>query len=195
MTLYFVTSNLNKFREVKNELEKLGVVVVQKALSYPELQADSPEEVVKAALRTIALLEPFIIEDAGLFIRALNNFPGVYSSFVFKTLGCDGILKLLKGKKDRYAEFRSVIGLKMGNSKKIFTGICKGEISTCAKGHGGFGYDPIFIPNGKKKTFAEMSIKEKNRCSHRGKAVQKLGSYLKGLRLSHYRDSSWNEGS
>ena len=178
MRIFFVTSNRGKYSEAAEKLQIRGMDLVQKNIGYPEIQADTSEDVVKFGLQTIKLKSPFIIEDSGLFVKALNDFPGVYSSFVYHTIGCDGILKLMKGVKEREAMFVSVIGLKFKNKEKIFKGECSGKISEEILGKGGFGYDPLFIPEGEKKTFAEMSIEEKNRYSHRGKAVEKLAAYL-----------------
>lgn len=180
MKMYFITSNKGKFREVNLKLAQAGYEIVQKSISYPELQAESLEEVVSFGLSSIKIKtkNPIIIEDAGLFIKALNDFPGVYSSFVFKTIGCKGILRLMAGAREREALFKSVIALKFKNKTKIFSAECSGKISKKILGKGGFGYDPIFIPRGKKKTFAEMTTEEKNKYSHRGKAVEKLAEYL-----------------
>ncbi|RLF42286.1 MAG: non-canonical purine NTP pyrophosphatase, partial [Thermoplasmata archaeon] len=114
---------------------------------------------------------------------SLSNFPGVYSAYVFKRIGCKGILKLMEDKKDRYAEFRSVIVYKeKGKRTKIFIGKCEGEIAFEEKGNRGFGFDPIFIPYGSSKTFGEMDVEEKNKYSHRGKSVEMLVKYLEKMR-------------
>jgi XTP/dITP diphosphohydrolase len=123
---------------------------------------------------------PYIVEDSGLFIRALNWFPGTLSSQVFRKIGNRGILKLMEGVEDRYAVFRSAIALGLGeNVIKVFEGVAEGEVALEARGSGGFGYDPIFIPSGHRKTFAEMDVDEKNKVSHRGMAVRRLIEYLK----------------
>jgi XTP/dITP diphosphohydrolase len=117
----------------------------------------------------------FILEDAGLFIDALQEFPGVYSKFVFFTIGLPGILQLLDTIENRNAVFRSVYGYyEPGKKPIIVVGECKGTISYEQRGNHGFGYDPLFTPNGAKKTFGEMSIEEKNQFSHRGKALENL---------------------
>ncbi len=120
------------------------------------------------------------VEDSGLHISALKNFPGAYSSFVYKTLNLEGILKLLKNIDDRTAYFESVVAY--ANTKgyiKTFTGITWGRISLESKGDNGFGFDPIFIPNEQNdRTFADMSLDEKNQYSHRGKAVNKFGLWI-----------------
>lgn len=173
---YFFTSNRNKYLEAKEIFEKHGLKLRHISRSYPELQADTLEEVAATALETIEH-ERVFIEDSGLFVDALRGFPGVYSSYVLKTLGNAGILKLLAGAKNRRAEFRSVIGLKAGKSIKIFKGRVKGTISKKQKGRKGFGYDPIFIPSGYRKTFAE-DFELKQKISHRSKSLGCLLEYI-----------------
>ena len=124
---------------------------------------------------------PFIIDDSGLEVDALRGFPGVYSAYVYKTLGCAGILRLLTDG-DRAARFRCVIGLADGTGTRSLTGICEGSIASAERGKEGFGYDPIFLPRGSGRTFAEMSTAEKNALSHRGKALAALARHLKAQR-------------
>lgn len=174
--IYFITGNKNKYEEIKR---CLSVKIKMKNIPYPELQSDKIENVALYGIEFLKekLDEDFFIEDSGLFIKALKGFPGVFSSYVFRTLGNEGIKKLMRGINEREAEFVSVIAFYDGKIN-IFKGICKGIISEEIRGERGFGYDPIFIPYGSKKTFAEMSIEEKNKYSHRGKAVKKLNRYL-----------------
>lgn len=182
MKLYFITGNKGKFSEAKEKLKTIHIEIVQKNLGYPEIQGDSLEEVVKYGVDFLAKKVdfPFIIEDAGLFIHAFEGFPGVYSKYVYFTIGCKGILKLLEGKNERTSVFRSVYGFVDINTKpQVFTGECHGTISKNERGKGGFGYDPIFIPNGEIRTYAEMSVEEKIFFSHRGKALDKLIEFLK----------------
>ena len=116
-----------------------------------------------------------IVEDAGLFIKALKGFPGTYSSYVQETLGNQGILKLLDGVNDRYAEFRSVIGYCAPNSEpKIFLGKVIGEIAVEEKGDLGFAFDPIFYVPNEGKTFGELTTEEKNQFSHRKNSLEKF---------------------
>ena len=183
-TIYFITGNRGKLLEAKEKLSAAGVDVLQKNIGYPEIQADNLEDV--AAFGVEYLREktnhPFIIEDAGLFINVLNGFPGVYSAYVYYTIGLDGILKLLKDvdHKEREATFKSVFAFSTpGEKTMFFKGECRGYISFEKKGRHGFGYDPIFVPLGKNKTFAEMETKEKNKYSHRGCSLQKLLDFLK----------------
>ncbi len=174
--LKFVTTNPNKFLEAANFLAEIELERVDRA--YTEVQADTLNEVVKHGLRELADqgFENFFIEDAGLFIHSLKGFPGVYSAYVNRTIGCNGILKLAGN--NRKAEFRSVVGLYLDKKINLFEGVCEGEISGEKRGKSGFGYDPIFIPENETKTFAEMEIKEKNSYSHRARALVKIFSYL-----------------
>jgi len=183
MKLYFITGNKGKFSEVKEKLKNIHIKVTQKNLGYPEIQGNSLEEVVKYGVEFLAkkVNHPFIIEDAGLFIDELGGFPGVYSKYVFFTIGCKGILKLLEGKTKRSSIFRSVYGFfELHTKPQFFIGECHGTISNTERGKGGFGYDPIFIPNGEIRTYAEMSMFEKNSFSHRGKALDKFIEYIQG---------------
>jgi XTP/dITP diphosphohydrolase len=180
-TIYFITGNRGKFSEVKEKFKNLNVKVLQKDIGYPEVQAWSLEEVTRHGVEYIRAKFPysFIIEDAGLFIDALHGFPGVYSRYVFFTIGCRGILTLLKDENRRTAVFRSVYAYSEPNEKPyFFVGESRGVIAQEERGKGGFGYDPIFIPDGATETFAEMDIEEKNRFSHRGKALDKLSEFL-----------------
>lgn len=182
MTLYFVTSNQGKFLEVKGGLKKLGIGIKRLNINYPEIQADTIEKVTLFGLEWLSktIKKQFFIDDSGLFIDYLKGYPGVYSSFVFRTVGCAGILKLMEGVKNRDAEFQCCIGYCESRNKiKIFKGISEGQIATESKGTSGFGFDPIFIPNGYKKTFAELSIEEKNEISHRSRAILKFANYFR----------------
>ena len=180
--ILFITSNKGKFQEAVKKFENIDVEIIQKDLGYTEIQTDKLEDV---ALYGIKQLEDkvdnaFFLEDSGLFIENLNGFPGVYSSYVFHTIGCIGILDIIKENKNRNATFKSVIAYKQTNHKLIiFIGECKGTLSMKQQGNNGFGYDPIFIPNGEKRTFAEMETFEKNQYSHRGKSLDQLVTFIK----------------
>ena len=183
-SIYFVTGNKGKFVEAQKKLYELGLEVIQKDLGYPEIQAIKLEDVALYGAEYIQkqTSHPFILEDAGLFIDVFKGFPGVYSAYVFHTIGCDGVLKLMKNikVKDRKAVFRSVFAYgKPGCKPHLFIGECKGVISILKRGNNGFGYDPIFIPQNSNKTFAEMSVYEKNSYSHRGKSLEKLIDFFK----------------
>ena len=182
--IYFITGNKGKIKETSEKFKEIGIKVIQKNLGYPEIQTDSLEEVAKYGVNILKnkINHSFILEDAGLFIDSLKGFPGVYSSYIYYTIGLDGILNLLKNidEIDRAATFKSVFAYcKPKEELQLFTGECKGKISFNKKGENGFGYDPIFIPEKSEKTFAEMSTKEKNSYSHRGKSLEKLFETLK----------------
>jgi len=183
-TLYFITSNKGKVLEAKEKFSDLDIKIIQKNLGYPEIQTDTLEEVAIFGVDYLKerFDKPFILEDAGLFIDALDGFPGVYSAYVFYRIGCQGILTLIKDFDDakRKAAFKSVYAYsEPGKKPIIFLGECRGTISKEQLGKHGFGYDPIFIPDGRTKTFAQMDTNEKNQYSHRGKSLEKLKNYFK----------------
>ncbi len=175
--IYFMTTNEHKFREAREIFGRHGVEVEWLSQGYEEIQGETLEEVVKAALKGIEK-SLVMIEDAGLFIEALYGFPGVYSRFVEDTIGNDGILRLLRGNDNRDAAFVSVVGYKDEEGEdRLFRGEVKGRISEEIKGKEGFGYDPIFIPLGEERTFAE-DIGMKNLLSHRKRALEELVKFL-----------------
>lgn len=175
--LYFQTTNIHKFNEAKEILADHDIIIKHVPQEYVEIQGDTLENVVLSALSSNPE-ENLFIEDAGLFIEALKGFPGVYSSYVWDTLGNHGVLKLMQGLDNRDAEFVSIVGLKHKDGVKLFKGIVRGSISLEPKGEFGFGYDPIFIPQGSEKTFAE-DILLKKEISHRRKALEKLAQYVR----------------
>ncbi len=174
--LTFITSNKHKFEEAKKYLGNIKWLKID----YPEIQGNSNEEIVKASLKYLEnkLQRNFFIEDSGLYIEALNGFPGPYSKYVYNKIGCEGILKLMEHFTNKNAEFISTIGAKLDNKHLVIIGKCKGKISHTMQGIYGFGYDPIFIPNKLNKTFAELTLEIKNKYSHRGKALKKLKNYI-----------------
>ncbi|MCI4371392.1 MAG: non-canonical purine NTP pyrophosphatase, partial [Thermoplasmata archaeon] len=122
----------------------------------------------------------YLIDDSGLFLDAFGGFPGVYSSYVYKRLGCAGILKLLSDAKSRAATFETVFLSRRGQEHEVFHGQTRGTIADRERGTSGLGFDPIFVPEGATKTFAEMTISEKNAVSHRARAVETLLRHLRG---------------
>lgn len=180
MTLIFVTGNKNKFEEAKNLSDNYDVKIEHRNISYVEIQADELIDVVKPSAQQACEMvgAPCFVEDAGLFIDSLNGFPGPYSSYVFKTVGNEGILRLMEGipEEDRSAKFRSAVAYcEPGGEPEVFVGEVEGAISKEMRGSKGFGYDPIFLPErGGGGTFAEMSTEMKNYLSHRAKAIEKL---------------------
>ncbi len=185
MEIYFATSNKHKFAEASKILALYGIKVKHFLFMHNEIRSDNIEEIALDAVEAAykKLKKPVFVEDAGLFIEALNGFPSTYSAWVFKKIGADGILKLMSEAKNRNAEFRACIAYANGKKTRSFLGICQGSISEEPRGKSGFGYDPIFIPKGEDKTFAE-SIELKNTLSHRYKALTTLAIYLEVRRTS-----------
>jgi XTP/dITP diphosphohydrolase len=127
---------------------------------------------------------PVIVEDAGLFVDALNGFPGPYAAYVYKTIGNKGLLKLMQNVEKRRAQFWSAIAYCDSEAKAplVFEGEAEGEITVnerVGNDKSGFGFDPIFQPDGSAKAFAEMTLKEKNGFSHRAKTVRKFAEWYK----------------
>lgn len=178
MALIFVTSNENKFEEAEGVAQEHGIEIEHKNVAYVEIQADDLKTVVKPSAQQACKIagQPCFVEDAGLFIESLGGFPGPYSSYVFETLGNQGILRLMEDIDDRRAEFRSAVAYCESDFEpKVFLGEVKGSIARKERGTGGFGYDPIFMPDrGEGGTFAEMSMEMKNSLSHRSKAIEKF---------------------
>ncbi len=181
MRLRFITSNKHKFSEVKHVFDEHNLKIEHLSMKYTELQADTTEQIALASAASLSTIidGDFIIEDSGISVNALNNFPGPYSSYVYQTLGWQGILKLLGDKKDRDAYFTSVFVLYLNNEFSVFSGKCKGSIALEGRGHDGFGFDPVFIPENEMQTFAEMSDDLKNSISHRSVSIRKLIDFIK----------------
>jgi XTP/dITP diphosphohydrolase len=176
----FITGNKHKVKEAKGIFEKFGIELEHTDLGYPEIQGELVDVANFGAKYAASKLKgPVIVEDAGLFIRALNWFPGTYSSYVQETLGNYGILKLMNDVEDRYAEFRSVIGYCTPKSEpEIFLGAVKGHIAYEERGNQGFAYDPLFIPEGYDKTFGELTRSKKNEFSHRRRSLEQFALWL-----------------
>jgi XTP/dITP diphosphohydrolase len=191
--LVFATNNIHKF----NEIEKvIGSTVLLMNLSNLGFQGDIPEEKdtleENAAQKARFIYDKFGIncfsDDTGLEIEALQGEPGVYSAR-YAGLNCsfednmNKVLENMNGITNRMARFRTVIALVEQGKLTIFDGEIRGHITEEKRGSLGFGYDPIFVPEGYTITFAEMSPEEKNRISHRALAIRKLAGYFKGDRL------------
>lgn len=179
--IYFVTSNVNKYMEVKPIAEKHGFKLIQYSKDKLEIQSSDLLKIAKtsAIYAYLELEKPVLVEDAGLFIHVLKGFPGPYSNYVYKTIGCTGILKLLENTSNRGAKFVSA-GVLIYEPYVITTqSEVEGYIADKPRGSSGFGFDPIFMPIGLSKTFGEMSIEEKNKYSHRAKTVEKIFTKFK----------------
>jgi XTP/dITP diphosphohydrolase len=183
--LCFVSSNPNKFREIEPMLRQYGIVSQLIEMSIQEIQSESVHRIAEAK-STYAfkhLLRPVVIEDDGFYISSLNGFPGQYSSFVYKTLGNQGILKLMLNKVNRRAYFLSVIAYNDGHTLKMFSGKTQGMLSKVSA-EGGWGFDPIFLPKNSNKTYAELSgLNRKSFYSHRRKSIEKFSKWYITKRL------------
>lgn len=179
----FVSTNPGKAREVQDVLRPYGVRVRWVRRKLPEPQAGTLAEVVTAKLEAVRDLKgTVLVEDSGLFIPSLKGFPGVYSSHFLEVWGFGPILELLL-RRDRHAYFRTVAGLQRGNQRRLFVGEVHGTIAHRPAGRKGFGYDPIFVPRGWDRTFAEAPAQEKNAVSHRARAIRKVGRALEAGRF------------
>jgi len=188
MQIVFATNNENKLREIHNIL---GDSFSLLSLSDLNIRDDIPEN--EATLEGNALQKARYIhrllkmnvfaDDTGLEIEALNGLPGVNSArFAGENkdfdANIDKALQMMGSTSNREARFRTVIALILDDREYLFEGIIKGKIISERRGTEGFGYDPVFVPQGRDLTFAEMSLEEKNRISHRAKAFMKLRSFL-----------------
>lgn len=175
MKLKVITSNPGKVAEFQKMFGDLGIEMEHAKVPYDEVQTSELEEVVEKGMDALRSkgLKDFIIDDSGMFVNALKGFPGVYSAYVQKTVGNDGVLTLMEGVEDRSAVFRCCIGCDIDGETILVTGECHGVILNEARGTEGFGYDPIFSPDG-KLSFAEIPLSDKNEISHRGNAVKLL---------------------
>ena len=179
--LWFATSNGHKFDEARVALEPYGVVLRRLPSKGTEVQSDDLAAIASRAAAEVHAEagRPVIAEDAGLFVDALGGFPGPYSAYAYRTLGCRGLLKLMAGEESREAEFVSAVALAAGGGRtRTFTGRLSGAILAEARGARGFGFDPIFVPRGGKRTLAELTLRQKAALSHRSRALAALGAWL-----------------
>jgi XTP/dITP diphosphohydrolase len=175
----FYTSNRGKYLEVRRLMGRQGIPVRWGRRTLQEPQAANLQTVVRAKLLQVSPPPGgfALVEDSGLFIPSLGGFPGVYSSHALKTLGLEGLLRAVRGR-PRAATFVAVVGLKGRGTVRISRGEVRGSLAPEPRGKGGFGFDPIFVPEGRKQTFAEMGLEEKTRISHRAVALRRLGRAL-----------------
>ncbi|MDT0553877.1 non-canonical purine NTP diphosphatase [Urechidicola vernalis] len=191
MKIVFATNNLNKLQEVQDLLPFFNVVGLKDIGCEEDIPetGDTLEE--NAKIKANFVKEKFgfncISDDTGLEVEALNGEPGVHTARYSgdsrdPNKNMDKLLNELEGESNRKAQFRTAIALVLDDEQFVFEGVCKGEITKEKQGEKGFGYDPIFKPEGSYETFAEMDIDEKGRISHRGIAIQKLIIFLETIR-------------
>lgn len=179
----FVSKNENKYNEIESRLKRFDIQLEFVELELREIQSNLLEEIatIKSDYAYDVLRKPLIVEDTGIFIFALNNFPGPYSSYVFKTIGNEGILSLLKNKSNRDALFKTIITFNNGKIREMFSGELKGKISNEEKG-GGWGYDPIFVPINFSSSYGELGYQNKIDISHRTLATERFANWFLKLK-------------
>ena len=191
MKLVFASNNQNKIAEIKQMLPKSIELLSLEDIGCTEDIPETAETIegnaiLKANYVTEKFGYPCFADDTGLEVEALNGEPGVFSArYAGEQKNADDnmnkLLFNLKDKSNRKAQFKTIIALNINNKQHLFEGIIKGEIISEKRGTKGFGYDPIFVPEGFTSTFAEMEMSEKAKLSHRGIATRKLISYFESL--------------
>ena len=191
MKLVFATNNRHKLDEVRKITSGYTEIVSLSEINCHEDIPETAETLEGNALQKARYIKEHFgydcfADDTGLEVEALHNAPGVYSARYAgpghdSEANMDKLLHEMENKKNRKARFRTVIALILNGKEYLFEGIVNGEILTSKHGQEGFGYDPIFRPEGFQESFAEMPLHEKNRISHRGQAVRELCRFLNNL--------------
>lgn len=190
MKIIFASQNKNKIAEIRAKLPHLDIQGLD-PLVFPEELLETGDTLDHNALQKARQVYDKInltcfADDTGLEVEQLNGAPGIYSARYAgeqrdSEANMDLLLKNLTNQANRKARFKTIIALILGGKEYLFEGICEGEITHVRSGAQGFGYDPIFVPSGYSKTFAEMTMAEKSTLSHRGKALEKLVDFLNEL--------------
>lgn len=191
MKLVFATNNLNKIKEVQALMPKHITLLSLKDIGCFEELPETQNSIKGNAIQKAEYVKnkygyDCFADDTGLEVHALNGEPGIYSARYAGEQrnandNMNALLQNLKDISDRSAHFKTVIALEIKNEQHVFIGICEGEITTEKQGENGFGYDPVFKPNGYENTFAEMDLELKNTIGHRGKAVSQLVTFLSSV--------------
>jgi XTP/dITP diphosphohydrolase len=187
-SLIFATNNLNKLREVQ-DIVTTGIKLLSlKEIDFSDTLPETSQTIEDNALQKAKYLygrthQNCFADDTGLEVEVLNGAPGVYSARYAGENASDNdnikkLLKEMKGENNRKARFKTIIALIIDGKEYLFEGIVNGVIVTEPIGSAGFGYDPVFIPEGHSSTFAQMSLEDKNKISHRAMAFKKLAEYL-----------------
>lgn len=192
MKIIFASNNTNKVKEIQNQVPSFIQVITLDEIGCTEDIEETgttieENAIIKANYITQKYGMPCFADDTGLEIEALNGEPGVYSArYAGEDKNADKnmdlVLEKMQNESNRKAQFKTVFALNINNEQHLFTGIVDGEIRKEKTGTNGFGYDPIFEPEQLGKTFAEMTLDEKNTLSHRGRAVNQLVNFLKNLK-------------
>jgi len=185
-TLWFVTQNHHKYQEARRALDPFGIKIRMLASPKTEIQSIRLGEIARFAAEEAARKHNrrVLVEDSGLFVIVLNGFPGPFSSYVHDTIGVRGLLRLMTRQTRREAYFQASLALasSRGTSQE-FSGKVYGTISHKSAGTQGFGFDPVFIPRGARKTFAQGGTEFKDRYSHRAIAFRKLALWYIKTRI------------
>lgn len=174
--LVFVTQNQHKLKELRPLFKKYNVEFDTTPLEKHEIRSENIEEIARVAAKIAfeVLQQPVVVDDTGFFVDALNGFPGSYAGIVLKLIGYEGILRLMTDKVERASTFKTAVGYFDGQHLESFVGTMSGSVALDPAGEGGFGYDPIFVPEGFTKTYAELTLEEKVSISHRTKAFEEF---------------------
>jgi XTP/dITP diphosphohydrolase len=187
LKLVFATNNKNKLKEVQAMLTNFEIVNLADINCFDDIPETADTLEGNAILKADYITQKYglncFADDTGLEVEALNNAPGVYSArYAGEENNAENnmnkLLSAVQNEPNRKAQFRTAVALNIEGKQFVFEGICKGEILKKKQGESGFGYDPIFKPNGFNKSFAEMNMIEKGKISHRGKAIKKLVTFL-----------------
>ncbi|WP_456438365.1 non-canonical purine NTP diphosphatase [Psychroserpens sp.] len=191
MQLVFATNNLNKLKEVQSLIPEHIKLLSLKDIGCFEDVPETQLTIKGNAIQKVDYIKEHygydcFADDTGLEVESLNGEPGIFSARYAGEQrdaidNMDKLLHNLENKPNRNAQFKTVIALHLNGKLETFTGICKGKITTTKHGNKGFGYDPIFKADGYTKTFAEISLEEKNRIGHRGKTVRFLVNFLNSI--------------
>ncbi|WP_405369088.1 non-canonical purine NTP diphosphatase [Nonlabens sp. Asnod2-A12] len=189
MEIIFATHNQNKLKEVQALMPSYIKLISLEDLGFDEDIPETSGTIAGNAIQKVEYLknrfqQPIFADDTGLLVEALGGEPGVYSARYAGEQkssedNMDLLLKKLTNNNNRSARFVTAIALDLNNNQTLFEGVCEGSILLERSGSKGFGYDPIFQPDGYEKSFAEMTLTEKGAISHRAKALRKLIDYLK----------------
>jgi len=188
MKIVFATGNSHKLEEIASILSHYELIGLKDIGCHEEIPETSPTIEGNALQKARYIVEHYDVkncfaEDTGLEVDALNGEPGIYSARYAgaskdATANIEKVLAGLEGKNNRKAQFRTVVALILNGEEYTFEGIIRGTIQIKKMGTSGFGYDPVFVPEGETRSFAQMSIEEKNKISHRAKAILQLEKFL-----------------
>ena len=180
-SIAFATGNHGKVLEARFILSAFGIRPCVLKGKGTEVQASTVSTVAACSAREASRRygRALIVEDAGLFVDVLGGFPGPFSSYAFQTIGIPGLLRLLQNESLRTASFKSAVAYcEPLGEPVVFDGLVAGRILEAPAGSGGFGFDPVFLPGGEKKSMAQMTLAEKCKVSHRGEAMRRFASWF-----------------